>query len=144
MWQYNYTDELYHYGVKGMKWGARRAASSDSVAAKNIRKKKVKEMSNQELKTANERMNLEKNYKDMSKKTKVGRKVVTGFIAGGLAAAGITKAVTAYSKLGKEAFKGFDKIKKLSTVAINAKKDGVATKTIARAAGTAFKMNYLK
>lgn len=24
MWQYNYTDELYHYGVKGMRWGHRK------------------------------------------------------------------------------------------------------------------------
>lgn len=24
MWTYNYTNELYHYGVKGMKWGVRR------------------------------------------------------------------------------------------------------------------------
>lgn len=143
MWQYNYN-ELYHYGVPGMKWGQRRAASDDSVAAKNIRKKKVKEMSNQDLRDVNNRMNLEQQHRDLAKKSNNGRRAVMGFIAAAGTLALVSKAVHTYAKTGKAAYKGLDKVKKLSTVAINAKKSGVATGTIARAAKEAFKMNYLK
>lgn len=64
--------ELKHYGVLGMKWGRRkqsRPMSEDAKTAKNLKKKKVSEMSNTELKKLNERMNLEQNYKRLNANT---------------------------------------------------------------------------
>lgn len=63
-----YEDYLAHYGIKGMKWGVRRKrseASDDSKNASSAKKKAKKSgsesLSNKELKTIQERRNLEKN-----------------------------------------------------------------------------------
>ena len=79
---YNYNDELYHWGVKGMKWGVRRyqnkdgtltakgkkryAMSEDAKTASELKKKKVSEMSNAELRKLNERTRLEQEYSKLN------------------------------------------------------------------------------
>lgn len=44
MWTYNYTNELYHHGVKGMKWGVRKA-KEEYRTAKSASKEARKQFS---------------------------------------------------------------------------------------------------
>ena len=75
-------NELKHYGVKGMKWGVRRASrrrppSADHVRAKELKKKKLSQLSNAELKELNNRMNLESQYKNLKRQNvSAGRKFI--------------------------------------------------------------------
>ena len=75
------SDYISHFGVKGMKWGIRRyqnrdgsltpegrkryGRSEDSEKVRELRKKPVSAMSNQELETVIRRMNLERQYRDL-------------------------------------------------------------------------------
>lgn len=78
--------DMYHYGILGMRWGKRkgssskstRTESSDSKSAKKLKGKKISEMSNDELKKLNTRLQLEKQYKDLSpSSSSKGRKIVS-------------------------------------------------------------------
>lgn len=80
--------ELYHYGIKGQRWGVRRFQkkngsltpagkkrqkekwSEDATEASKIKKKSVKEMSNAELKRLNERTRLEQEYARLNPSTR--------------------------------------------------------------------------
>ena len=70
------NNELQHWGIKGMKWGVRRYEnkdgtltpagkkrySQDYAESRQIKRKKVRQMSNSELKKLNERTRLEQEY----------------------------------------------------------------------------------
>lgn len=77
-------EELQHHGIRGQKWGVRRyqnkdgsltsagrkrqkrQLSDDAKEAKNLKKKRIGELSNAELRKVNERKNLERNYKQLN------------------------------------------------------------------------------
>lgn len=103
MWKYNNLDELYHYGVLGMKWGRRKASyvTRDSKRVKNIRKKHIDEMTNKELKEANNRLQLEKQYKDLTYKKNIGQKAIKTFIGVAGTIVAVEGAAKTYERIGK-------------------------------------------
>lgn len=114
MWKYNYTDELYHHGVKGQRWGFRRYQNKDGsltpagrrranklkeqyekITGKPLKKKpikavktvdqdqnknepkKIKDMSDNELRERFNRLNMEKQVGQLEKDLEpAGKKVM--------------------------------------------------------------------
>lgn len=117
----NYNNELYHWGIKGMKWGvrryqnkdgsltdagkkrARREMSDDAKTASVLKKKKVSELSNAELKKLNERKRLEREYSQLNPNAiKKGWKVVAASAGVMGTALAVYNNSNQIAKIGKE------------------------------------------
>lgn len=126
MWQYNYPGTLQHYGVPGMKWGRRKDSSSSGsrTSGKSVQKednrahkaaiKKAKyekkhpekSMSDDELKKHLNRLNMEKQYKQLTKDVNptsvdVGKKYTSNILKSvGTTAVATTATITLYNNIG--------------------------------------------
>lgn len=58
--------ELMHFGVKGMKWGVRKQRIKDAKKWTSKKQAKIDGMSDDQLKKANNRLRLEKEYKQLT------------------------------------------------------------------------------
>lgn len=113
------NNELYHHGIKGMKWGVRRSPSQLGHKIRVKRKKKpsepihedykkahskksVSSMSDAELRNRNNRLQMERQYAQLTQKKSKGKKIVSGLIATAGTIAAAEGAYKTYKRVGNK------------------------------------------
>lgn len=130
-------NELYHYGVLGMKWGVRRSRRKSSYISKKkrkkaastknmsddakelarLKKKSVSQMSNAELRKYNERVQLEQQYEKLNPSDIKRGIAMVGTVAGTLGTVvslynNGKQFVTVGKKVFNEVIKAIEKVEK--------------------------------
>jgi hypothetical protein len=97
--------ELKHYGIKGMRWGVRkkRTITNHEDYQKAHSKKSVQEMSDKELRERNNRLQMEQQYAQMTKKKNRGKQVITAIVATAATLKALEGAYKTYKNYGNAA-----------------------------------------
>lgn len=107
--------ELYHFGVKGMKWGVRkdrkrsastkrsRSDSSDYRESRNLLTKSPNQLSNAQLRKLNERLNLEQQYSNLTTTQKQNGQSFVNRVQGQLKNTAVNAVSKGLMDLGKTA-----------------------------------------
>ena len=119
-------NELYHYGVLGMRWGVRKSKSGSNGFGKRSKrskltvdpsykkahaKKKLKYMSDNDLREINNRLNAERQYKDLTRTKSKGKAAVDAFVSTAGSIAAVMGAYNTYKKYGDPRLKKIGKMK---------------------------------
>lgn len=84
MWQYNYTSDLYHHGVKGQKWGVRRYQYADGSLTPQGKRRYNNDSKHSIEKFADSMVGKSVRHLVNSAKTKAtGKQYVDGYLAKG-------------------------------------------------------------
>ena len=107
--------ELYHFGIKGMKWGVHKdrkrsvrtkrskSDSSDYSESRDLLTKSPNQLSNTQLRKLNERLNLEQQYSNLTKTQKQNGQSFMSRVQGQLKNAAANEVSKGLIDLGKMA-----------------------------------------
>ena len=107
--------ELYHFGIKGMKWGVHKdrkssvrtkrskSDSSDYGESRDLLTKSPNQLSNAQLRKLNERLNLEQQYSNLTTTQKQNGQSFMGRVQGQLKNAAANEVSKGLMDLGKMA-----------------------------------------